>query len=141
MQLNVNQKHVLIALMDVIIPLDDYPSASQAGVLGYIEGLISTDLASKSELFLRQLDVFVLQVRREFGSSFCELSSSIQKELFDHILKTKGDSDVFLLSLINLVSEGYYSDPVNGGNLGARSWQMIGFKVEEGLSLTAMSQS
>ncbi|MET0429090.1 MAG: hypothetical protein ABW026_11410, partial [Microvirga sp.] len=30
--------------------------------------------------------------------------------------------------LIELAAEGYYADPGNGGNSGARSWAMIGYE-------------
>jgi gluconate 2-dehydrogenase gamma chain len=34
---------------------------------------------------------------------------------------------VFLSQLFNDATEGYFSDPIHGGNIGMASWKMIGF--------------
>jgi hypothetical protein len=34
----------------------------------------------------------------------------------------------FFIHLVNHAAEGYYSDPGNGGNRNARSWEMIGYQ-------------
>ena len=128
----------LIAVIDRIIPADDYPSASQAGVENYIQRMLATDLKSWAMIFYSCITSISQEAIARFGNSFEQLSVVQQ----DHILEMLDAGDRpfaertvawamepadFFRSLVRLVSEGYYSDPGNGGNRGEISWKMIGF--------------
>ena len=114
---------LLRAVIDRMIPRDEYPSASDLGVDRYI---------------LQQLQTGALAEQERIHAGLEALSSAIQKchdRQFQEL--TEGDPDEALRSealapwfqmLAELTAEGYYADPGNGGNTDARSWIMIGYE-------------
>jgi len=46
----------LRAVVDCLIPPDDFPGAYDAGVCDYLERIFQTDLAAQSEFFLTGID-------------------------------------------------------------------------------------
>lgn len=78
---------------------------------------------------LASLDAFC---RASFGSAFAELDDSqqdvviTQLESGDVVVMGSSSKAFFELLLLN-VREGYFSDPMYGGNKGMAGWKMIGF--------------
>ena len=131
----------LTALADRIIPEDDYPSASQAGVIPFVLSLLQKDLITMLSAAAHGLEMLNRESIAIGGTAFEGLSSSNQDKLIAELLTLNARDDwnvspaSFMRLMICLVSEGYYADPENGGNLNAVSWQMIGFDVREGMRL------
>jgi gluconate 2-dehydrogenase gamma chain len=140
-ELSQPETDTLIALMDRIIPADDYPAASKAGVLNYIRRIMATDLRSSCEWYRSGLEMLNKEALTLHGCAFTILSSDLQDELIALLEKKQTSCDwpipssEFIRLSVNLVSEGYYADPANGGNLNAVSWGMIGFSIAEGIRL------
>ncbi len=132
--------------MDRIIPGDDYPSASDAGVLNYMGRIFDTDLKASLEWYRSGLELLNREAEARHERRFTQLDATQQDELLarlekrDTSCKWPRPSSEFIHVSINLVSEGYYADPANGGNLAAVSWQMIGFKIAEGIRMPVESQ-
>ncbi|AIE85686.1 gluconate 2-dehydrogenase subunit 3 family protein [Fimbriimonas ginsengisoli] len=111
MELSEAHWSTLAAVVDRIVPADEWPSATQVGVLEFLRHLIAE----------QGLEARYAEGLTELGDSFAALNP--------------GRQDALLLqwSLIDLVAsqtiEGYYADPGNGGNRGGVAWQMVGFKV------------
>jgi hypothetical protein len=118
-------QRILTVVIDHIIPTDDYLSASQAGVLNYINGILSRDMASFRPVLLEGLANLDAAARTQFGQAYFDLDPARQVALLVDIENT-----FFFQHLVRITSEGYYADPGNGGNLNAVSWQMIGYKGE-----------
>lgn len=124
---------MLKAVADQLIPGDDWPSASDNGVLDYMKRRAREDARTWVELIepgLRALDSEALRVH---GCSFAALSDLYQNELLRAVEKGEvagwSVSPVrFFAVLLNLVAEGYYGSPEAGGNRGGKSWEMIGFR-------------
>ena len=129
--------HTLRAVVDCLIPPDDYPGAFDAGVCDFIARLLETDLAEQRGFVAAGLEGIETESLARFAISFTDLSS-------DHkilILKAVESANVvapwtiapdqFFEILVTTTAEGYYSDPEQGGNRGATSWVMTGF--QEGL--------
>jgi choline dehydrogenase-like flavoprotein len=127
----------LQALVDHIIPADDYPSGWQAGVGDFIARILSTDLKNSAGLVKAGLDLVEEESRaRHAGMNFADLPLATQDALIEDLLAGKTivqwtgvDPVQFALLLIQLTQQGFYSDPENGGNRDGISWQMIGYRV------------
>ena len=123
------QMRCLRALLDTIIPADDYPGAWEAGVGDYILRQLGGDLARMADRyreFLRWLDA---EANAQHNDNFCELSLDARGDMLRAV--ESGDSGFadFFAQVVEHCGEGYYSDPGNGGNRDGIAWQMVGFEV------------
>lgn len=124
---------VLRSAMDRIVPADDYPAASQAGVEAYFRKQFSADLQPLLPLYAKALAALEVEAKSAGGAGFVELSPAEQDALLGKIERGETEAvwpeaaPIFFQRLINHVMEGYYADPENGGNRGAVSWKMVGF--------------
>ena len=134
MDLTAHQRSTLIALVDQIIPADDFPSASQNGAAEYVERLLRGDLKSRADEVLTGLACLDHEARARFDKSFASLDGQSQRHLLE--LSESGSEmlavwDVaprhFLELMVTLTNEGYYTDPSNGSNVDSVSWKMIGY--------------
>ena len=126
----------LYAVMDRIVPQDDYPAAHEAGVGHYLECQFRKDLASSVATYQVGLVALDSEADARHGTTFADLTEEQQDALLHDLEAGKVVTDwqtpprQFLETLVNHVSEGYYADPGNGGNYHGISWQMIGFQVD-----------
>lgn len=124
----------LRAVVDCLIPPDDFPSAYDAGVCDYLERLLQTDLADHAEFFRAGIDAIDAEALAQFNKPFANLSSSEQHATLAAIesetVKTSWPipPSRFFEMLVCTTAEGYYSEPQQGGNRGAISWLMTGFE-------------
>jgi len=124
---------ILRAAMDSIVPADDFPSASQAGVDEYFRRQFAGDLQALLPLYKSALAALDDEARGAGSAGFVEASAMEQDAVLEKI--ERGDvrtvwpeaSAVFFQRLVNHVMEGYYADSGNGGNRGEVSWKMVGF--------------
>ena len=128
----------LRAVVDCLIPPDDFPGAYEAGVCNYVERLLHTDLAEQAEIFRTGLAQIEAEARARSNQRFSELRQDQQISLLAAIesgaVQTSWSIDPgrFFEMLVNTTAEGYYSEPQQGGNRRGISWVMTGF---ENLSL------
>ena len=117
-----------IPILDRIIPEDDFPSATGAGVHHYLQRQLDGDLHHLLPLFREGLAAIDAEAVARHGSPFEKLDAGQQDALLKQI---ESGRDVparrLFLRLIDLAHEGYYADPGNGGNRDAISWKMIGY--------------
>ncbi len=154
--LNDFEARTVEAIAERIIPGDgDDAGATEAGVVYYIDRAItgfSTALQSAYRRGLRELESFC---RQTFSKSFVELTLEQQDELLraaigpetgapnpgflfspqDQAQGTMAEDEVvdseLLHRLITIIREhtveGYFCDPVYGGNRDAVGWRLVGF--------------
>ncbi|MGP3910785.1 gluconate 2-dehydrogenase subunit 3 family protein [Nonomuraea sp. NBC_00507] len=126
------QAATLSAVVDTIVPADEYPSGTEAGVLDYLEGRF--DLRA---YYAAGLDAVEAEARGRYGARFPVLSYERREELLrgvesgDTRTPWPFDPVVFVNTVVGHVMEGFYGDPDNGGNRDAVSWRMIGFEVSD----------
>jgi len=124
----------LRAVVDCLIPSDDFPGAYDAGVCDYINQLFQTDLAGDAEFFRAGIKAVDSEALATFSAAFAVLTRDQQISILEHIesgaLKTSWPIAAarFFAMLVNITAEGYYSDPQQGGNRGRASWVMTGFE-------------
>ena len=125
--------HTLPAVVDCLIPPDDFPGAYDAGVCDFIEQLLQTDLAEHDELFRAGIDAIDSEALATYNAPFAVLTHEQQIATLESIesgaVKTSWPiaAPRFFVMLVNVTAEGYYSDPQQGGNRGCASWVMTGF--------------
>ena len=124
----------LHAIVDCLIPPDDFPGAYDAGVCDYIEQLLHTDLAEDAEFFRVGIDAIDTEALAIHNAPFAVLTRDQQISILAAIesgaVKTSWPiaPATFFAMLVNTTAEGYYSDPEQGGNRGRTSWVMTGFE-------------
>jgi gluconate 2-dehydrogenase gamma chain len=121
--LNDAQARTLTAICDQIIPADDFPSASQAGVLTYIDRQLARHYRRHRNAYRDGLEQADAMSRKRFGQDLVALTVPQQFEMVSAIEK---ENSRFFNLLRSHTLEGYYGAPRHGGNRDAVSWKMVG---------------
>ena len=134
MKLTEQQQQTLRAVVDRIIPPDDYPGAWQSGVGDYLARQFEGDLRPVFDDYCTGLTALDAESIARFQQSFGKLSEENQDQLLGFVeageVLTTWDVAPrhFFDLLVRTTSEGFYSEPEQGGNRNAASWKMIGFE-------------
>ena len=117
------QARTLKAICDQIIPADDFPSASQAGVLTYIDRQLTRHYGRYRDAYRQGLEqAHTLSIKR-FGRELDVLTPLQQLQAVSDI--EQHDRTFFNPVLVHTM-EGYYGSPRHGGNRDGVSWRMLG---------------
>lgn len=114
---------VLLKVMDFIIPADDFPSASGAGVSTFLVNLWSSGAEPSAARVFEGLRKLERDAQTAFGAAFVDARTEQREELILRVVRAP-----WFVVLCELVAEGYYCNPGNGSNPDAISWQMIGYE-------------
>jgi hypothetical protein len=131
------QLATLATAADTILPADDYPSATAAGVLAYYSAQFAGELTGRLPEYRLGLDALDAEAQAGYEQPFCDLSAEDAHRLLASVevgaVRTVWPikPETFIDDVINHVMEGFYGDPRNGGNHDAISWRMIGFEVTD----------
>jgi hypothetical protein len=129
------QRATLRALIDRLIPSDDFPGGWDAGVGDYLDRQFAGDLSDVVDLYRGGLDALDVEARTAAGVSFAALAPDAQDDLLHRVEVGDVATDwlvdpaEFFRAATEHAAEGYYGDPGNGGNHDGVSWRMIGFEV------------
>lgn len=118
-----DQARTLAAICDQIVPADDFPSASQAGVVSYIDRQLMRAYRRHRHAYRHGLDDAEMASRKRFGKELKNLTPQQQLDLVSEIEKQNRS---FFELVRNHTMEGYYGSPRHGGNRDAVSWRMLG---------------
>ncbi len=113
----------LAAICDQVIPADDFPSASQAGVLNYIDLQLLGHYRRHQKTYrdgLKQADELS---RSRFE---VELAVASPQQQFQIVSAIEKDNKPFFDLVRAHTMQGYYGTPRHGGNRDAVSWRMLG---------------
>jgi gluconate 2-dehydrogenase gamma chain len=117
------QAGTLAAICDQIVPADNFPSASQAGVVTYIDRQLMRPYRRHRIAYRDGLEQTDALSRKSFGRDLAELAPPQQFELVSAI---EQQYPTFFNLVRNHTLEGYYGSPRHGGNRDAVSWRMLG---------------
>lgn len=124
---------MLKAVSNRMIPEDEWPSAVDGGVLTYLERRAAEDTVTWTNIIEPGLRALHGEALMRHDRPFSELTADEQDQLLhdaehdvykDWLVSSKH----FFNTLLNLVAEGYYGNPEAGGNIGGKSWEMMGFR-------------
>ncbi|HEY1985572.1 MAG TPA: gluconate 2-dehydrogenase subunit 3 family protein [Terracidiphilus sp.] len=113
----------LAALCDQIIPADDFPSASQAGVLTYIDRQLTRHYRRHQQAYRDGLMQANLLSRNRFD---VDLADASQQQQFEIATNLEQQNRPFFDLVRSHTMQGYYGSPRHGGNRDAASWRMLG---------------
>jgi hypothetical protein len=129
------QAATLRALVDRLIPPDDFPGGWDAGVGDYLARHLAHDLGPLRDQYRAGLDALDAEAQATAGARFAALDTELQDALLGRVeagavvTPWPVDPIVFFRHAVEHAAEGYYGDPGNGGNRDAVAWRMIGFEV------------
>ncbi len=133
--LDTAQTETLQALVDTIIPEDDFAGGWEAGVGIYLLGQFEGDLSELLPLYRQWLGDLNGEAAAVTGRSFAELNLANRTSLLEAIevgdIKSRWEvepSTLFAM-IVEHCTEGFYADPGNGGNRDGIAWKMVGFEV------------
>jgi gluconate 2-dehydrogenase gamma chain len=121
--LSEDQARALAVLCDQIIPADEFPSASQTGVLNYIDRQLIRHYRRYQKAYREGLERAGKISVSHFGKELAELAAPQELEIASAI--ERRDRQFFDLVREHTL-EGYYGSPRHGGNRDAVSWRMLG---------------
>ena len=152
----------LTAIVDRIIPKDQWPSASEAGVVDFIDFQLATTWGAGSGLFLKgphangsasqgyQLahtpaELYRMALSDPALAKFGTLDPAAQDVFLTRLEKNEQalggiPGGVFFTQLRQSVLEGYFSDPIHNGNHDMAGWRMIGFPGAHAYYLTEIDR-
>ena len=108
----------LAVAIDAVVPADEFPSASQAGGLGFWSRLTALERPEWAERAIGVLDL----LDRRAGGRFADVDPRARQGILDSLL----DEPEYVW-FAQLANAGFYADPANGGNDDAVSWRMLGW--------------
>jgi gluconate 2-dehydrogenase gamma chain len=146
-----------VAAADTIIPADELsPSGSQCGVATFIDRQLAGAYGSGARLYrqgpfvkakpelgyqlaLTPRELFRAGIaaanewtRKTYGKDFDRLSEKDREAALKAMEEGKAPfpgftSTMFFNALLQITMEGFFSDPIYGGNRNMASWRMIGY--------------
>ncbi len=117
------QARTLGAVCDQIIPADEFPSATQAGTLNYIDRQLIRHYRRHQDIYKRGLEEVETLSHGRFGKRLDAISSAQQLEIVNDLSQKERR---FFELVRSHTFEGYYGSPRHGGNRDAVSWRMLG---------------
>lgn len=121
--LNDNQARTLTAICDQIVPADSFPSASQVGVLTYIDRQLVRHYRRHQDAYrdgLQQADAIS---RKLFGRDLADGTAAQQLQA---VIAIEQQDRPFFELVRKHTLEGYYGSPRHGGNRDGASYKMLG---------------
>jgi len=117
------EARTLAAICDQIIPADDFPSASQAGVVHYIDRQLAGFYRPHRDAYREGLQKAQKLSRGSHSKELEALAAEQQLQMAFLIEKEQAE---FFEMVRRHTFEGYYGSPRHGGNRDAVSWRMLG---------------
>jgi gluconate 2-dehydrogenase gamma chain len=147
----------IVAAVDTLIPADELsPSGSDCGVATFIDRQLASAWGGGAKTYrsgpfikgkpeqgdqspLTQREFFAAGIaaanawsRKTYGKDFDRLSGEQRVEAMKAIQAGKAEfadfsSRAFFGRLLRLTMDGFFSDPIYGGNRNKASWRMLGF--------------
>jgi gluconate 2-dehydrogenase gamma chain len=127
----ISQAALVGAIVEQIVPSDNYPGAKEGGVVAFIDRILAGPFGEFYKARYKQGLLMIdelsqMRFTRNFVSLVSDQQASVLISLESGIGGSSAGREFFGLILQHTI-EGYYGDPKHGGNLGGVSWKMIGF--------------
>ncbi|BEP14394.1 GMC family oxidoreductase [Acidothermaceae bacterium B102] len=129
------RRETLRALVDRLIPTDEYASGWDAGAGEFLDRVLAGDRAGVAATVADGLERLDAEAVARYGTPYAELPEPEQDAVLDDLAVGQHQnpwpgSAEFVRLMSGLAAQGFYGDPGNGGNADAVSWRMIGYRQE-----------
>lgn len=124
---------LLTAITEQIIPADEDPGATDAGVVNFIDKQLSGFYSGLKDSYRNGLEAFQDYCRKKTGSNFEALAWDVQTGLLkdleanriDHPYWEENTASRFFSMIRNHTMQGFYGSPRHGGNKNYVSYKMM----------------
>jgi gluconate 2-dehydrogenase gamma chain len=131
---SVAEATLLIAICEQIIPRDDTPGATDAGVIHYIDRQLCRAFADHQAAYRQGLAAFGKSCLQVYKTPFEQLSFAQQTEAMRLIEAEQAPRELwgdqsqqgFFSMVIDHTRQGFYGSPRHGGNRDYASYRMLG---------------
>lgn len=131
--LTLDEARTLAAISDQLIPPDQDPGASRAGVVNYIDRQLCGPYEDLQSIYRRGLAGVDQSSRSLHGKAFADLEGNLQIDLLHQFEDRKAPGPIwkqissaeFFALVLDHTMQGYYGDPRHGGNREGVSWKML----------------
>ena len=123
MHFSPEERAVLRAVVERILPADESVGAWDAGAEDFLRRQLDGELSTQQEVIRSGLAALDARAHATSATSFASLPPDAQDALLREI-----ETTAFFLLLVRTTAEGFYSEPAQGGNRDAVSWVMTGFR-------------
>ena len=128
------EAETLAAACDQIVPPDDFPGASEAGVVTFIDRQLATRERDQLPTWQQGVRALDATARERKGKPLAELAFEEQTALLRDVeagqvpatVWGEVDPQAFFGRLVRYTMMGFYGDPRHGGNRQHVSWRMLG---------------
>jgi gluconate 2-dehydrogenase gamma chain len=132
--LSIDEARALAAISDQIIPPDQDPGASWAGVVNFIDRQLCGPYKELQATYRKGLAGVDESSRALYGKAFADISSDEQVNVLRQLEAGKAPGATwkqasapdFFGYLVDHTMQGFYGDPRHGGNRDGVSWKMLG---------------
>lgn len=121
------EARTLIAVCEQFIPRDEFPGATDAGVIDYIDRQISegAPFASQREPYRKWLATVDGMSRKAYRLPFAELAWQDQTKLLKEI-ELAPATRAFFQTVLTQTNQGFYGSPVHGGSRNYAGYHSVG---------------
>jgi len=132
--LSVDEAQTIEAICGQIIPGDQDPGATQAGVVNFIDRQLVGHLRRHRKAYREGLAGVNQTSLARFGKKFVDLPAPQQMEVLTALDKNEAPGEIwkqrsvkeFFDLVVSHTMQGFYGDPRHGGNRDGVSWKMVG---------------
>lgn len=127
------EANCIVAICERIIPADDQPGATDAGVIYYIDKQLDGVLNASRNMYRKGIMALQKYCMEAYGKEFEYLRTETQNKILVMLEKNeiKGgfwegiNSFTFFKIVISHTMQGFYGDPRHGGNKDFVSFRML----------------
>jgi gluconate 2-dehydrogenase gamma chain len=131
--LTLDEARAFAAISDQIIPPDQDPGASWAGVVNYIDRQLCGPYENLQSIYRLGLAGVDQSSQSLYGKLFADLGATQQIDLLHRLETGKAAGAIwkqissieFFGYLLDHTMQGFYGDPRHGGNREGTSWKML----------------
>lgn len=136
---NHDEAALVIEICEQLIPRDDAPGATEAGVIRYIDRQLAGPLARHQPDYRRGLESLRETCAKEFGLPFAQLSAEQKLDLLRRVetgkvpapLWRESPAPQFFRLVLSHAMQGFYGPERHGGNRGYLSYRMLGLSYPQ----------
>lgn len=123
----------LVALCEQIIPADEYPGATDAGVIHYIDKQTYLRFPDDKNIYQKGIEALQSTCLDKSGRLFEELESAVQIDIMKDMEQNKlpdtyweeVQQSAFFNLVLSRTMQGFYGSPRHGGNKDYVSYRMM----------------